>query len=76
MINVESVDGVQVTSVEESSNPETKTETQTNSTEEKINKCHNCVHYLPSYNVCRMTVSDIKFVKGCTAYDPIIKNKE
>ena len=72
MINVESVDGVSLTPVEKTDN----SETQTNPTEEKISRCHNCVHYLPSYNVCRMTVSDIKFVKGCTAYDPIIKNKE
>ena len=77
MIKVESVDDVPVVSAtEELNKTEPEEEKQHRLTEEKIDKCHNCAHYLPSYNVCRMTISDIKFTKGCTAYDPIIKNKE
>lgn len=77
MIIVESVEDTPIVSAtEELNKTEPEEERQKRLNDERMNKCRNCVHYLSSHNLCRMAVLDIKYLKGCTAYEPIIKNKE
>lgn len=74
MIQLESVEDAPInTATEELNNVVPEEERQKNFEEERMKKCKNCVHYLASYNLCRMACHDIRFVKGCTAYEPIYK---